>query len=99
MTCDERHLSSLRRADGGVGVCVCQVCYVKRLSNFLSPQTLVSKGTDASNIHDEELPAEEQVGPGKRHHCVLGMPSPLHGPYLSTSTECTMHFTSCCEAA
>lgn len=37
-----------------------QVCYVVPSSNYVFTETLKSKGSDASNFHDEEVPLEEQ---------------------------------------
>lgn len=37
-----------------------QVCYVVPSSNYIFTETLKSKGSDASNFHDEEVPLEEQ---------------------------------------
>lgn len=50
-----------------VGAGRVQVCYVKRLSSFLTPHNLYSKGSDASNLYDEELAPEEQVGATTTH--------------------------------
>eukprot|EP00624_Nannochloropsis_granulata_P001577 evm.model.NODE_17868_length_7477_cov_32.756989.2 len=37
-----------------------EVGYVARVTDFIVPQSLTSKGTDASNVHDEEVGVEEQ---------------------------------------